>query len=242
MVARVDQATDPTVISDLAVVRAGTAYFRRVLNNLTDEEMAAPTALDGWTRKHLIAHVGYNARALARLAMWAATGEETPMYPSPQARGEEIEFGATLGAEALRNLCDHSAIDLDVRWRDLVADRWSAEVVTAQGRTVPVSETVWMRTREVWLHALDLNAGGRIEEVPNPVLERLLGDVVRTWQARDQLDGLAIAVDSGMTLGNLEGDRSVHGDLHAMVRWATGRGGGDALTWTGRRTPAPRWI
>jgi maleylpyruvate isomerase len=242
VVARVDQATDPAVLRDLALVRAGTAYFRRILNNLSDDQLAKPSSLEGWTRKHVVAHVGYNARALARLVEWAATGDETPMYESPEARNREIEFGATLGAEALRHLCDHSAIDLDVRWRDLPADRWQVEVVTAQGRTVPASETVWMRTREVWLHALDLDAGGRIEDLPDPALERLLGDVVRTWQSRDQLDGLAVVVDTGTRLGDPCGGRQVHGDLRGLVLWATGRGGGDTLQWTGGAVPAPRWI
>jgi len=238
----VDKAADPAVIDDLAVVRAGTAYFRRILNDLTDEELMLPSALHGWTRKHLVAHVGYNARALSRLVLWADTGDETPMYSSPDARGAEIEFGATLGTEALRHLCDHSAIDLDVRWRDLPVDRWSSEVVTAQGRTVPVSETVWMRIREVWLHALDLEGMGRIQDVPDAVLKRLLGDVVTTWQARDHLDGLSVVIDSGPTLGDPTGGRSVGGDLRALVWWATGRGSDSGLTWIGRPAPAPRWI
>ena len=242
MVARTDQATDPAVMSDLATVRAGTAYFRRILNGVTDDELSGASKLDGWSRKHLVAHVGYNARALARLVGWAATGVETPMYDSPAARGEEIEFGATLNPEALRHLCDHSAIDLDVRWRDLPADRWDFEIVTAQGRRVAVSETVWMRCREVWLHALDLESGGRIEDIPSNVLERLLGDVVRTWSTRDELDGLMISVNNGPVLGDDQGDRRIMGELHQIVRWATGRGDDTELIWAGDPIPAPRWI
>jgi len=242
VVARTDLATDPQVVADLASVRAGTAYFRRVLNGLTDAELSEPSLLTGWTRKHVVAHVGYNARALSRLVEWAATGVETPMYSSPEARGEEIELGATLNPEALRNLCDHSAIDLDVRWRDLPDDRWRAKVLTAQGRTVPASETVWLRTREVWLHSIDLLAGGRFADVPRPVLQRLLEDVVRTWATRDALDGLRLVADGGEPLGDVDGARDVSGSLPEMVRWATGRGDGSSLTWAGTPGPAPRWI
>ncbi len=49
------------------------------------------------------------------------------MSASPQARGEEIEYGATLRPDTA----------------------WAHEVKTAQGRTVPMSETLWMRSREV---------------------------------------------------------------------------------------------
>ncbi|MFY0408724.1 maleylpyruvate isomerase family mycothiol-dependent enzyme [Solicola sp. PLA-1-18] len=242
MVARVDQATDPQVREDLALVRLGTAYYRRVLDSLTDAALDGPTLLPGWTRRHLTAHVGYNARALARLVEWAASGEENPMYPSPGARNEEIELGATLNPAALRNLSEHAAIDLDVRWRDLPADRWAFEVVTAQGRTVPVAETVWMRSREVWLHAVDLDAGGRLADVPTPVLQRLLADIVGAWTRRGEIDGLVVETDGGRRLGDVDAASPavVSGPLVDVVGWATGRSvprAGDKS-----RPVAPRWI
>ncbi|MFY0408450.1 maleylpyruvate isomerase family mycothiol-dependent enzyme [Solicola sp. PLA-1-18] len=242
MVARVDQATDPQVRDDLALVRLGTAYYRRVLASVSDAALDGPSLLPGWTRRHLTAHVGYNARALARLVEWAASGVENPMYPSPGARNEEIELGATLNPAALRNLSEHAAIDLDVRWRDLPADRWDVPVVTAQGRTVPVAETVWMRSREVWLHAVDLDAGGRLADVPEPVLGRLLGDVVGAWSRRGEAVGLVVETDGGRRLGDVDAasPRVVSGPLRAVVGWATGRG---TLRADGVDVPAaPRWI
>ena len=118
--------------------------------------MTQDTLLDGWTRKHLLAHVGYNAAALCRLLDWAATGVETPMYESTEQRNREIREGATLSAPALRNLFDHTVARLDEKWRRLPESAWDAEVRTTQGRSVPASETVWMRTREVWIRAVDL--------------------------------------------------------------------------------------
>ncbi|MBB4932741.1 uncharacterized protein (TIGR03083 family) [Lipingzhangella halophila] len=112
------------------------------------------------------------------------TNIPAPMYASPEAREEEIRAGATLNPEALRNLVDHAAIDLDVRWRDLPADQWNTTVVTAQGRDVPVSENVWMRSREVWLHAVDLDSGARIQQVPAVILPRLLSDIHQAWVKR----------------------------------------------------------
>lgn len=117
-----------------------------------------------------------------------------PEYASPAARNEEIAYGASLRPVALRNLSEHAAIDLDVRWRDLPADRWPHTVRTAQGREVPVSETVWMRMREVWLHAVDLDSGARVSDVPAPVLERLLRDVVGMWSRRDSIEIAVVAV------------------------------------------------
>ena len=82
--------------------------------------------LDGWTRKHLVAHVGYNAAALCRLLDWAATGVETPMYESTEQRDQEIKEGATLTAAALRNLFDHTVARLDEKWRHLPESAWAA--------------------------------------------------------------------------------------------------------------------
>jgi maleylpyruvate isomerase len=251
MVARQVLATDPRVLQDLATVRLGTAYFRRALLKVRDEDFAAPSLLPAWRRNQLVAHVGYNARAIARLVAWAATGVETPMYASPKARGDEIERGSTLRPDALRSLCEHAAIDLDVRWRDLPDDRWTSTVVTAQGREVPASETLWMRSREVWLHAVDLDVGGRVEDIPTPVLRRLLADVVGAWEKRGELDGLALSVDTTRdqehpSYGDIVGaSTSVSGPLPVLVAWATGRAlpDHDELEWL-RGTPveAPRWL
>ena len=74
----------------LLIARRGTAFFAQRLAELTDDELDGDTLLDGWTRKHLLAHVGYNAAALCRLLDWAATGVETPMYESTEQRNQEI--------------------------------------------------------------------------------------------------------------------------------------------------------
>jgi maleylpyruvate isomerase len=250
MAARRDQATDPAVLEALATVRLGTAYFRRALSRLSDDDFDEASLLPGWSRRHLVAHVGYNARAVARLVTWAATGVETPMYGSPQARQEEIELGATQRPDALRSLCEHAAVDLDVRWRDLPDDRWPEKVVTAQGRIVPVAETLWMRTREVWLHAVDLDAGERIAEIPEGVLERLLGDIVGLWEKRDELDGLAVCAlrrdGSVASFGaNRDARAKVSGSMPAVLAWASGRhpvAEPSSVDWADEVRVAPRWI
>lgn len=246
MVARVDQVSDPTVIVELATVRLGTAFFRRALNRVSDAALGRPSRLPAWSRAHVIAHVGYNARALARLVDWAATGVETPMYASTAAREAEIDLGATLPPEALRNLVEHSAIDLDVRWRDLPDDCWSHQVTTAQGRAVPAAETVWMRSREVWLHATDLDSGARFDQIPSPVLTRLIGDVHRVWSARPGVDVPALLATDSAAGWSADGPL-VSGSTEALAAWATGRLPADRwdedLDFGGADPgPAPRWV
>ena len=250
MAARTDQATDPGLQEPLLQARRGPAFFARKLNELTDAELDGDSLLPGWTRRHVTAHVGYNARAVARLIEWAATGIETPMYSSTEARNRQIEFGATLSPIALRNLFDHSAVHLSVEWRDLPDQAWTNEVKTAQGRTVPASETVWMRTREVWIHAVDLNNGATFTDIPAPVLERLLSDITGAWKTRGTDAGLLIKVNgTDLTFGDTSAtDPTITtGTLPAVVEWATGRGSSGVTAAHGTEQlpdvpAAPKWI
>ena len=250
MVARHDQTTDPVLLGGLLQARRGTAFFARKLNELTDAELDGDSLLPGWTRRHVVAHVGYNARAVSRLVEWAATGVETPMYPSVEVRNYEIDFGATLSPIALRNLFDHSAVHLNVEWRDLPADSWHHKVKTVQGRTVPAEETVWMRTREVWVHAVDLDNGATFKDIPAPVLERLLKDITDAWHARGTDKDLVVQVDgTALSFGDTTAASPtiVSGPLAAIAQWATGRGtdGTRAQHDGGSVTPvpaAPAWI
>jgi maleylpyruvate isomerase len=249
MVARHDQTTDPRLQEQLLQARRGTAFFARKLNELTDAKLDGGSLLPGWTRRHLVVHVGYNARAIARLIEWAATGVETPMYSSPEARNHEIEFGATLSPIALRHLFDHSAVHLNVEWRDLPADAWHHKVKTAQGRIVSAEETVWMRTREVWMHAVDLNNGATFSDIPAPALERLLEDITGAWKTRGTDAGLLVKVTGAdSTFGDTDAadPTVVTGALAGVVQWAAGRGadGVEAVrsSVSSIVPAAPKWI
>ena len=171
------------------------------------------------------------------------------MYSSPTERSEEIAFGATLPIRAIRNLSDHAAVHLNVEWRDLPEQAWSFPVVTAQGRTVPVSETVWMRTREVWLHAVDLNNGARIDTFPRELTDRLLADLVTVWRRK------RVAGDPNVVLEPIDRDAIyriaddepdglvVRGTASQLVAWGTGRDPRGVLTADGAPAPAaPTWL
>ncbi len=228
----------------LLIARRGTAYFAQRLAELSDNDFGGDTLLPGWSRRHVVAHVGYNAAALCRLMDWAVTGVETPMYESVEQRGREISEGATLDPAALRNLFDHTVARLDEKWRHHPASAWSAQVRTAQGRLVPASETAWMRTREVWIHAVDLANGGRFADFPAVVLNSLLADIVGMWRQKNLGDGLVLAIDGCPPIAVQEDSptsTTVSGTLAGIARWAAGRGtiGADI---EGDLDVPPRWL
>ncbi len=41
----------------LLIARRGTSYLSQRLAELTDDELDGPTLLDGWSRRHLVAHI-----------------------------------------------------------------------------------------------------------------------------------------------------------------------------------------
>lgn len=169
----------------------GTELFLGTVDRLTDEELAAPTALPGWTRGHVIGHVHGNAEALRRLLSWAATGVEQRMYADARQRADEIEAAAALPAATLRALAARSARELAQDMDRLPAPAWDQAVVTAQGRTVPAREIVWMRAREVAVHTVDLAHGVGFADLPDDFNAALAADALARHAAKGSAAGLA---------------------------------------------------
>jgi uncharacterized protein (TIGR03083 family) len=186
----------------LLLARRGTAYLTQRVAELADDQLDDPSLLPTWSRRHVLAHVGYNAAALSRLLDWAVTGVETPTYASAEHRDTEIAKGATMDADELRNLVHQTAFRLDEKWRRLPPSGSTAQVRTAQGRLVSAAETVWMRSREVWIHAVDLDNGGQFGDFPPVVLESLFADIVTTWH-RKAVSMQEIASEAGVGKGTL---------------------------------------
>ena len=200
---------------------AGTRALLDDLDRLTDADLDQPTALTGWTRRHLLAHVASNAQAIGRLLSWARTGVESRMYASPTQRAAEIEQGAT--RPDLRAWVRASAEELAATAAALPDAAWSAEVVTAQGRTVPASETWWMRARETCIHSVDLGAGTTFADLPEPFLVALL-DEVSAW--RSARPGPAVELVTPHTRHLITGDgepTQVTLPLATAAAWLVGR-------------------
>ena len=250
MVARETQLQDPALLDQLLIARRGLAYFSRKVNELKFSEWDEPSLLPGWSRRALIVHVALNARANRRLVEWAETGKVTPMYDSPTQREDEIDFYSTLNTQAILNLHWHASVDLDVAWRDLPNEKWSHEIKTAQGRLVPVSETLWMRIREVWIHAVDIDNGGDLADFPTWVVDRLLPDIIAVWKRRRsevEIPNIVLAPTDRdqrwmMDDGQPE-DLVISGSAIDIVRWGIGRGTRGVSDQTGMPpAPAPRWL
>lgn len=216
-----------TVLSPAtAWVHAGTGLFLDALDGLTDDDLDAATALPGWTRRHLVAHVASNAEAVGRLVSWARTGVESRMYSSPEQRAADIEAGATHPPAELRAWVRASAHDLDEACATLPRESWSAEVVTAQGRTVPVSEVPWMRAREVGVHTVDLAVGLTFADLPGAFCVALVDDIVAWRSTRGGGPRLALSATDTGGAWTVDGDgdpQRVALPVADLAAWLAGR-------------------
>lgn len=217
----------------------GEIFFAGALDRLSEEDLAGPSLLPGWSRATVVAHVARNADALVNLLTWARTGTETPMYASSQARDDAI--AATAAQPATELIADYHAARtrLDAAVHSLPEPAWTREVRTAQGRTVEASEVAWMRCREVWVHAVDLDAGLGFADIPDDILTALVEDITRTWQRRGEAPEIRFSSGAREWGG---GDVTVSASLPDLAAWISGRADSERLDFDGPLPTLPTWL
>jgi len=221
--ARYDAENAPA--RELDWVRRGTAYFARLVNDLPDSALDEPSMVAGFTRRRLIAYVGYHARLISELIAWTRTNAERSFPRIAQVSAEDLEFGLTQPSRALRYLFDHSQIHLNVEWRDLTDAGWDRSVVDVAGRVIPLRGTATLRAEVIWLHAVDLDAGGRFIDMPSDFLDWL----IRHYAARGLGSDIVLsACDRAEPfLPNHQAGLCITGRAADIARWLSGRGTGN---------------
>jgi maleylpyruvate isomerase len=195
----------PLPAEELAAVREATTRLRALVDRTPD--LLAPSLLPGWTRAHVVAHIAGNARSHIRMLRGAQEDEVLDQYPGgAEARASAIKELAQDPAGAVEEL-HRSAEDLAHAWRG--TSDWSALARPLDSEPVPVAGLLWMRWREVEIHAVDLAGDYRPQDWPQPFLDRVLAEL-RTRQDLPPLDGIS-------------------GPDHAMAAWLSGRSRGDGL-------------
>ncbi len=176
---------------DRAWMREGTRLVLEAVDGFGPADWDAASLLPDWRRREVVAHIHLNAEAMSRLAGWARTGIENPMYPSTERRNRDIAETAELDGEALRRLVRHSAEVLEEDLDALDPDRWEHPVRTHRGDTIPAARIPWIRAREVMTHALDLGTGLGFADLPPEFTEALVRDVIRLRLRRGEAATLA---------------------------------------------------
>jgi maleylpyruvate isomerase len=225
----------------------GTEFFLAQLASLRDDELSLPSALPGWSRLHVVSHMARNARALMNLLHWAETGVESPMYPSPEHRRDDIEAGARLPPAEVRADAIGEADRLAAALGAMPDGAWGHEVRTALGRPVMACEVPWMRVREVWVHGVDLGAGASFADIDPDVARALFDEAVDRLADREDCPPVTLVVEGSpaerRALGPAtEGRPVASGSPRALAGWLLGRTGGTGVDCTSTLPELPAWL
>ncbi|SNT62350.1 maleylpyruvate isomerase [Asanoa hainanensis] len=205
-----------------------------------DAAVAEPSALPGWTRGHVLAHVARNADGLRNLLVWARTGVVTLQY-QPGQRDREIARDADRPAAVhLADLRESTRAYAEAA-EALTPEQWST-ILDVPGRPQPTLYSTWRRLREVELHHVDLAAGYGPDDWPDAFAHRLLRDVVGGFDGTTPL--VLRPADIGHPLEVGTGGPVVSGSACELVAWLTGRSAGVDLTVTpdGPLPNPPDWM
>lgn len=213
-------------------VTAATQRLVQTAEQFDTAALAEPSRCPRWSRAHVLAHIARNADALTNLLTWASTGEETPMYPSTEARNAEIEAGAARTPEELVDHLRESAARFATAISQVPEGGWEYQVRTgpaASGAAIPARRVVWLRLRELELHHVDLDAGYSPADWPPAFVSRALGEAMRAVGRRDDVPSFTAVVDGTREAVGTGGEFAVHGSAAAMLAWLTGRSSGSDL-------------
>jgi maleylpyruvate isomerase len=230
----------------LAWAGDGAAHLRGLMMRMGDDAFAAPSALPGWSRAHVLTHVARNADAMINLLTWARTGVSTPAYASREQRDADIEAGAHRAPVVIRTDVVESSDRLAQVVRAMPEPAWSVHVRNAQGRDLLAIDIPWLRAREMWIHAVDLDVGASFADMPAPMAVALLTDVTVSMGEKPDCPALRLTTPDGSVweVGDPAAATTVTGPAAGLAAWLLGRSKGrDLRSSSGRKLPAlPRWL
>jgi maleylpyruvate isomerase len=230
----------------LAWAGDGAAHLRGLMMRMGEDAFAAPSALPGWSRAHVLTHVARNADAMINLLTWARTGVRTPAYASREQRDTDIEAGARRAPAEIRADVVDSSDRLARVVRKMPESAWSAHIQNAQGRDLVATDIPWLRAREMWIHAVDLDVGASFADMPGPMVAALLTDVVVSMGEKPDCPPLRLTAPDGSVweVGDQAAATTISGPAPGLAAWLLGRSKGrDLRSSGGKKLPAlPRWL
>ena len=203
----------------VAAVREHTSQLLGRTIGFSDEDWAAPTALPGWTRSHVAAHLVDGARRLVRVIDGLHSGRLRTMYDSDAEERRTIELGALAGGLELQILLDTTASELQELFPALEGDTSPVSLrpdYPIQAWQIPLS-----RLGEVVLHEIDLNGrSGTMDLAPETAVS-LLAFQVERLAGRPGRPSVHLVADEGYEaiLDGVDDQTEVRGPAADLIAW-----------------------
>ena len=236
-----------TLAHTLAWAADGAAHLRGLMTRMGDDAFAAPSALPGWSRAHLLTHVARNADAMVNLLTWARTEVATPAYASPEQRDADIEAGAGRTPAAIRADVVDSSDRLAQAARAMPQEAWAGHRPHARQGHPRVGRPVDARQGDVDPRRRP-RRGSRLQRPPTPMVVELLSEAAAaTGGARRTAPRCAWSRrsrDQTWTVAETSDATTVYGTVPALTAWLLGRSRGrDLRTADGGALPKlPAWL
>jgi maleylpyruvate isomerase len=192
------------------------AHLDAAVSGPTGLDVAAPAALPGWTRGHVLTHLARNADSLVRLVEAAVRGEVGVQYPGgAEQRNREIDDGAVRRADVIVDDVRRSIWRLESAWVQCTPEAWSGTGSTARG-DVAIADLPFRRWREVEVHHVDVGIGHTIDDWSAEYVRRELRLQEMAWRAArpiglGTLPAKALEVSPAHRLAWLLGRSSIEG-------------------------------
>lgn len=215
---------EPTLSAEAVreAIEAGQERLRALLPGLTDPAVREPSALPGWSRAHVLAHIEGIARATARQARYALRGELVELYDGGRPeRAAGIEAGAVRDAAQLRDAVAAALDESSAAWAAVGPADWSRPVRYRDGdlRTV-----LWAWWRELEIHTADARLGRGPQDWPHGLCHHLLSHLA----PRVPKDGALVLEATDAAFRREYGaagapEVTVRGHLTDLAAWLAGR-------------------
>ncbi|GAA2631583.1 maleylpyruvate isomerase family mycothiol-dependent enzyme [Streptomyces vastus] len=203
----------------VAAVIEAHGTLERLLAGLDDQQVAEASALPGWSRGHVLAHLTDNAKMFARLAEHALRGDPVAGYD-----GGVDERNAIIEATAGRSAAEHRAelathtAALEAVWARADDADWSRPVTF---RNADLAATVFARWRETWIHMVDLELGVRSDDWPEDLAAHAIDFLRGRLPAGTRLR--AEDVRRQWSVGDGQTGTVVTGRVRDLAAWLAGR-------------------
>ena len=228
------------LVRNLAAAAESAERLLRTVQRMRPGQVVEPSALPGWTRGHILAHIARNADALGNLLRGARTSQPIPMYPSPESRDRGIQDGAKRPlAEQLADL-RASGLRFTAATEAMPDAAWAVEVPHRTG-PFPASGVPLKRIAEVEYHHVDLGLDYTPAHWPAAFVAQQLADLTERFRGSADLPSMVLqTLDTSTVLSTgrpVPADRRqvefhISGAAHDLLAWLAGRSDGGALAVT----------
>lgn len=204
----------------------------------------SPSGLPGWSRAQLVGHLAGSALGLVNLCDWAATGVESPMYPSPEVRAAEIDDRAAMPWPDLVDEVSAAGVALGARLATLREPVATRSLRLASGAVISPAEIAAVRIREIEIHRVDLAAEYQPVDWSHAFTLRTLSQLTPFFREKREVGVQVLrCVDSGSCWTVGDDGPDLWGTEADLLAWLIGRPHGPLRTSDDSALPdSPVWV